>query len=210
MNSTPLAARASRHRQLPHTSVDVGARPGPDLGAWAQLDEGRSWRDGPSEAAPATGAGWPSVDGMLKCSTTYTTVSKGLNNPCDMARYLASACPASLAGEMVRVVVVSFRLGGADGVSTEAAKWEGAFKRLGCSVLTLAGEGRADLLDPGLAVGSYVSGERAPAPDRELVYSALSGADLAVIENLCSLPLNPLASAVVADPRWASCHPSPP
>jgi hypothetical protein len=99
---------------------------------------------------------------------------------------------------MVRVVVVSFRLGGADGVSTEAAKWEGAFRRLGCSVFTLAGEGRADLLDPGLAVGSYVSGKRAPLPDPELVCSALSGADLAVVENLCSLPLNPPASAVVA------------
>jgi glycosyltransferase involved in cell wall biosynthesis len=99
---------------------------------------------------------------------------------------------------MRRVVVVSFRLGGADGVSAEAEKWKTAFKRLGCSVFTVAGEGVADCADPGLAPGSYVTGRPAPAPDPSLWRPALLAADLVVVENLCSLPLNPAASAAIA------------
>ncbi len=99
---------------------------------------------------------------------------------------------------MRRVVVVSFRLGGADGVSAEAAKWKSAFERLGCSVFTVAGEGVADCLDPGLAAGRSVTGRPAPAPDPSIWRPALLAADLVVVENLCSLPLNPAASAAVA------------
>ena len=36
-------------------------------------------------------------------------------------------------------------------------------------------------------------------PDTAEVERALSGADLVVVENLCSLPLNPGAASVVAD-----------
>jgi glycosyltransferase involved in cell wall biosynthesis len=102
-------------------------------------------------------------------------------------------------GGHLRVVVVSYRLGGADGVSVEAAKWMAALRKLGCSVTTLAGEGRADYLDPGLAAGSYLNGNRPPSPDEALLRSVLATADLVVVENLCSLPLNPRAAAVVAD-----------
>jgi len=89
-------------------------------------------------------------------------------------------------------------LGGGDGVSTEAAKWIRSLKQLGCSVSTLAGEGEADVLEPGLAVGPRVTGRPAPPPDTAAIASVLAEADLVVVENLCSLPLNPAAGAAVA------------
>ena len=39
------------------------------------------------------------------------------------------------------LVVVSYRLGGQDGVSVEAAKWAWAFGQLGFDVATIAGSG---------------------------------------------------------------------
>ncbi len=88
--------------------------------------------------------------------------------------------------------VVSFRLGGTDGVSVEAAKWCWAFGELGFSVRTVAGEGEADVIVPGLAIDAC-----AP-PSPSAVSDALAGAELVVVENLCSLPLNPAATDVVA------------
>src|SRR5580704_10060352 len=90
------------------------------------------------------------------------------------------------------VAILSFRLGGTDGVSVEAAKWASALERLGHRVTTVAGDGPVDHLLPGLAIGAA----EPPAP-RD-VEAALAGADLVVVENLCSLPLNPAAAAVVA------------
>ena len=127
-----------------------------------------------------------------------------------------------------RAAIVSFRLGGADGVAIEAAKWAGALTRLGFDVATVAGDGPVDRPVPGLALGPGVTGERPPPPlDRRLLADALGDADLVVVENLCSLPLNPAASAAVVDelrgrravlrhhdlpwqrPRFAD-HPPPP
>ena len=88
--------------------------------------------------------------------------------------------------------MVSFRLGGTDGVSVESAKWRWALGRLGFDVRTVAGEGPVDRLLPGLAVDAPVG------PDPDAVAGALAGADLVVVENLCSLPLNPAAAAAVA------------
>lgn len=88
--------------------------------------------------------------------------------------------------------IVSFRLGGPDGVSVEAAKWAWALGRLGFDVRTVAGEGEADVVVPGLAMGD----RGAPSPAG--VAAAIDGAVLVVVENLCSLPLNPAASAVMA------------
>jgi glycosyltransferase involved in cell wall biosynthesis len=85
---------------------------------------------------------------------------------------------------VARLVVVSFRLGENDGVSVEAQKWVAAFRHLGHHVTTLAGEGDADQLMPSLAIGA-----RGPVSDEELS-DALEGADLVVVENLVSLPLN--------------------
>lgn len=117
--------------------------------------------------------------------------------------------------------VVSFRLGGPDGVSVEAAKWAWALEKLGFAVRTVAGAGTADIVLPGLAIDALSP----PAPAE--VATALDGADLVVVENLCSLPLHPAASEVVAGvlagrravlhhhdlpwqrPRFAGCPPPP-
>jgi len=115
-----------------------------------------------------------------------------------MARYPTPQPRASSNDLSPQIVVLSYRLGGADGVSTEASKWVSAFRRLGCSVTTLAGAGIADVIDPGLAAGTYVTGVVPPPPDEKLLHAVLAGADLVVVENLCSLPLNPPASDAVA------------
>ena len=88
--------------------------------------------------------------------------------------------------------MVSFRLGGDDGVAVEAAKWAGALGILGWDVRTVAGAGPVDTLLPGLAM------DATEPPTRAEVDDALAGADLVIVENLCSLPLNPGAAAVVA------------
>lgn len=95
-------------------------------------------------------------------------------------------------------VVLSYRLGGPDGVSVEAAKWAWALGRLGYEVRTVAGEGRADRIVPGLAVGPAVTGRPAPPLEVHDLAAALADADLVVVENLCSLPLNPPATRAVA------------
>lgn len=93
---------------------------------------------------------------------------------------------------MASVAILSFRLGGPDGVSVEAAKWAWAFEQLGLAVRTVAGEGDVDVLLPGLAI------DATQPPGRAELEAALSGTDLVVVENLCSLPLNPPASEAVA------------
>lgn len=93
---------------------------------------------------------------------------------------------------MTVAAVVSFRLGGPDGVSVEAAKWSAALAELGMTVTTVAGTGAADVVVPGLAIGAH------EPPDLSAVDDALGRADVVVVENLLSLPLNPPASAVVA------------
>jgi glycosyltransferase involved in cell wall biosynthesis len=96
-------------------------------------------------------------------------------------------------------VSLSFRLGGADGVSIEAAKWQQALRQLGYEVRTVAGEGSADVLVDGLGAGEWLTGRPAGRPDKGALASALAGADLVVVENLCSLPLNPAACEAVAE-----------
>jgi hypothetical protein len=94
---------------------------------------------------------------------------------------------------------VSFRLGGTDGVSVEAGKWAWALGRLGFDVVTVAGSGPVSRLVPGLSMGAGVTTDEPPPPlDHAALGDALSDADLVVVENLCSLPLNPVASAAVA------------
>lgn len=90
------------------------------------------------------------------------------------------------------VAVLSFRLGGADGVSVAAAQWVTALQRMGCRVTTVAGSGSADRLVPGL--GS----DATRPPGRGELEAALRCADLVVVENVCSLPMNPAATDAVA------------
>lgn len=103
----------------------------------------------------------------------------------------------------MRVAQVSFRLGGVDGVSIEAAKWRVALEHLGHEVVTVAGEGPVDRLLPGLAIDATTP------PSAAQLASALADADLVIVENLLSLPLNPAALEVCAgvlDGRRAILH----
>ncbi|HSZ37910.1 MAG TPA: hypothetical protein VK773_12530 [Acidimicrobiales bacterium] len=93
---------------------------------------------------------------------------------------------------MPTVCMISFRLGGGDGVSVEAAKWATALGTLGWDVRTVAGSGPVDVVLPGLAM------DATQPPTRGEVEDACESADLVVVENLCSLPLNPPAAKVVA------------
>jgi glycosyltransferase involved in cell wall biosynthesis len=90
------------------------------------------------------------------------------------------------------VAIVSFRLGGPDGVSVVADHWGEAFGRLGLKVRTVAGAGRADRLVAGLAM------DAAAGPEAAELAAALGGTELVVVENLCSLPRNPAATATLA------------
>ncbi len=96
---------------------------------------------------------------------------------------------------MPTAALVSFRLGGPDGVSVAADQWAWALRQLGWSVRTVAGRGPVDVVLPGLAWPVVAE----PAPGE--VADALAGCDVVVVENLCSLPLHPAAAAAVAAAR---------
>ncbi|MEX1217027.1 MAG: glycosyltransferase family 4 protein [Acidimicrobiales bacterium] len=113
---------------------------------------------------------------------------------------------------MSTCAVLSFRLGGTDGVSIVADTWINALHSLGFEVTTVAGEGEADVLIADLAIGRWpdgvagLHGEQAATADeiRRLsaeVRAALDGVDLVIVENLGSIPLNLPASLAVAQAR---------
>jgi len=77
-------------------------------------------------------------------------------------------------------------------VAVEAAKWQHALRVLGFSTYTVAGSGPVDVIVPGLGI------DAPDPPTRAEVDEAVARADLVVVENLCSLPLNPAAGDVVA------------
>jgi mannosylglucosylglycerate synthase len=91
-----------------------------------------------------------------------------------------------------RVAILSYRLGMADGVSVAAAQWVRALHALGVRVRTVAGDGRPDVLLRGLALNA----QRPPTHD-ELAF-ALDDVDLVVVDNVCSLPMNPAVGEAVA------------
>ena len=78
-------------------------------------------------------------------------------------------------------------------MAIEAAKWQRALAALGFTTTTVAGSGPVDRLLPGLDIGAPTP------PGRAELDAALADADLVVVENLCSLPLNPTARDLVAD-----------
>src|SRR5262245_9200946 len=93
------------------------------------------------------------------------------------------------------VVQLPFRRGGTDGVAVEARKWEWALQKLGFRVRRVAGEfddriRRDDTRLPFLAIDPADDS----VPEHDRLQAALEGADFVVVENLCSLPLNPDAS----------------
>ena len=114
---------------------------------------------------------------------------------------------------MTTCAIVSFRLGLTDGVSIVADSWARGLEALGFDVVTVAGEGPVDRVVPGLALAAP-----SPPPVGE-VDDALVDADLVVVENLCTIPLNLPAARVVAgtlrgrptilhhhDPPWQRPH----
>lgn len=96
-------------------------------------------------------------------------------------------------------VQLSFRLGGADGVAVEARKWEWALHELGFSVRRVAGE-LDDGVRPDDAWLPFLAIDPPPGAvtDEGSLAAAIAGAELVVVENLCSLPLNPEASQLAA------------
>lgn len=92
----------------------------------------------------------------------------------------------------MKAAFVSFRCSEFDGVSVEAAKWRRVLDGMGIPSFTVAGAGDADCVLPGLAIGA------GQPPTEAEVSSALAAADLVVVENVCSLPLNPGAASVLA------------
>ena len=78
-------------------------------------------------------------------------------------------------------------------MSVVAGHWSEALRRLGLRVRAVAGAGRADRLLPGLGM------DATPGPDLGgRLAEALDGADLVVVENVCSLPRNREATAALA------------
>lgn len=94
---------------------------------------------------------------------------------------------------MGTVAIVSFRLGGADGVSVVAAHWQTALERLGHRVVTVAASGRVDRVVPGLGID-----DPPEVLDTDVLERALADADVVVVENLCTIPLNLAAARAVA------------
>jgi len=108
---------------------------------------------------------------------------------------------------------VSFRLGLTDGVSVVARHWQQAMESFGFTTLTVAGDGPVDRTVAGLELTAT------QPPDPTELANALSDADLIVVENLCTIPLNlPAANAVGGlcrgrptimhhhDPPWQRQH----
>jgi glycosyltransferase involved in cell wall biosynthesis len=96
-------------------------------------------------------------------------------------------------------VLVSYRLGGTDGVSVEAEKWEWALRVLGFTTRRIAGhicdEPRPDdVVLPGIAIDAP---DGAADPGR--LATSLGDANLVVAENICSLPINVHAAITASD-----------
>ena len=116
----------------------------------------------------------------------------------DRARLLQPGCaPGPLDGPTLTSVgsvgIVSYRLGGADGVSIEAEKWAWALEQLGWHIRRIAGSGPSGVE----TIDGLDLDDDGPV-DVVALHRALDGCDLVVVENLCSLPLNPAAGDAVA------------
>lgn len=92
---------------------------------------------------------------------------------------------------------VSYRLGGTDGVSIEAAKWMRALEHLGFTTRRVAG----DLVGtrPGDLRVSGLGLDGDEVPDVDVLVAELDGGALTVVENVCSLPLRPAVSRAVGE-----------
>lgn len=94
----------------------------------------------------------------------------------------------------MKIVIISFRLGQRDGVSIEAEKWRQMLADEGHQVTTMAGEGKADLVLPYLSMH-----HNRPLSTDEIAQleQLIRPFDLAILENILSLPFNqPAAQAL--------------
>lgn len=92
---------------------------------------------------------------------------------------------------MPECAIISFRLGSHDGVSATTRNWQKVLESLGFHTFTVAGSGEADHILPGLAA-------HAPEPpSHEEMEAVLARGQLALVENMNSIPLNLRASRVV-------------
>lgn len=99
---------------------------------------------------------------------------------------------------MPRCTIVSFRFGLTDGVSVVSRNWAVVLRRLGFDVSWVAGafESGWEAGDPTHLVAGLGIDDPMP-PDVAALTGALAHADLVIVENLCSIPLNlPAARAV--------------
>lgn len=94
---------------------------------------------------------------------------------------------------MATAAFLSFRYSETDGVSVVTRTWIDVFRDLGFATFTVAGEPPADRVVEGLGIRSPV------VPERGAVADALADADLVVVENLATIPLNVAAARVVGD-----------
>jgi glycosyltransferase involved in cell wall biosynthesis len=113
---------------------------------------------------------------------------------------------------MPTCAVLSFRLGGTDGVSVVAATWVDALVNFGFDVTTVAGDGIADMIVPDMAIGRWPDGIdsvigplAASAADIDALTEALKAilddVDLVIVENLGTIPMNLPAARAVARAR---------
>ncbi|MGY6501293.1 MAG: glycosyltransferase family 4 protein [Acidimicrobiales bacterium] len=93
---------------------------------------------------------------------------------------------------MSTCALVSFRLGLTDGVSVVAESWRRSLEQLGYDVVTVAGDGPVDRTVAGLGIDA----EEPPSTGE--VEAALADADLVVVENALTIPMNLPASRVLA------------
>ena len=93
---------------------------------------------------------------------------------------------------MPTAALLSFRFSPTDGVSVVSRRWTEVLERLGFDVVTVAASG-ADRLVRGIGLDADV------APDAKALRAALGDADLVVVENLCTIPLNVPAALVAAE-----------
>jgi glycosyltransferase involved in cell wall biosynthesis len=103
-------------------------------------------------------------------------------------------------------VLLSYRLGGTDGISVEAKKWANALHALGFAVRRVAGE-LPGATEPGDVLLPWLARDPSPKAltDDSALRTALGRADLVVAANLCSLPLNLPAARCAA--RVLEAHP---
>ena len=97
-------------------------------------------------------------------------------------------------------VLLSYRLGGDDGVSVESRKWEWALRTLGFATRRVAAEFDDGLRPDDTWLGFLAIDPVPGAPvEPDALAASVAGVDLVVVENLCSLPLNVSAARTAAE-----------